>query len=206
MFVAFVSGIKPFSPLAVRSIAIIVSLFLICIASTAYADLLIFSKANDRAALQGPITANEAEEAITQLKIKKPKAIILNSHGGEISGAVQLAKYIHDNSMNTWVPQNTVCASGCALIFLAGKERLCEGDIYLHQFMPTEEHKDKEISLDKAFVNVQKTIGEIVILLNEIDAPNFVLERILTQEQLYRLTDADLAKLNTVTNFEGVLE
>ena len=78
--------------------------------------------------------------------------------------------------------------------------------MYLHQFMPSEDHKDKQISLDKAFVNVQKTIGEIVILLNEIDAPDFVLERLLTQEQLYRLTDADLAKLNTVASFEGVLE
>ena len=203
---AFASGIKPFSPLAWRSISIIVFLFLTSIASTVYADSLIFSKGNHWAALQGPITANEAEEAITQLKIKKPKAIILNSHGGEISGAVQLAKYIHNNSINTWVPQNTVCASGCALIFLAGKERLCEGDIYLHQFMPSEDHKDEQISLDKAFVNVQKTIGEIVILLNEIDAPDFVLERILTQEQLYRLTDADLTKLNTIARFEGILE
>jgi len=175
-------------------------------ASTVCADLLLFTKDNDWAALQGPITVNKAEEAITQLKIKKPKAIILNSHGGDISGAVQLAKYIHDNSMNTWVPQNAVCASGCALIFLAGKERLCEGDIYLHQFMPTQEHKDKKINLDKAFVNVQKTIGEIVILLNEIDAPDFVLERILTQEQLYRLTDADLTKLNTIARFEGIPE
>ena len=172
----------------------------------AYAKSLHFTEDEDWAALQGPITANNVAEAITELRIRKPRAIILDSYGGDISGAVQLAKYIHDNSMNTWVPQNTVCASGCALIFLAGKERLCEGDIYLHQFMPTEEHKDKEISLDKAFVNVQKTIGEIVILLNEIDAPDFVLERILTQEQFYRLTDADLAKLNTVTNFEGVLE
>ena len=175
-------------------------------ASTVCADLLLFTKDNDWAALQGSITANKAEEAIKQLKVNRPKAIILNSNGGDISGSVQLAKYIHDNSMNTWVPQNAVCASGCALIFLAGKERLCEGDIYLHQFMPTQEHKDKKISLDKAFVNVQKTIGEIVILLNEIDAPDFVLERILTQEQLYRLTDADLAKLNTVASFEGVLE
>ena len=175
-------------------------------ASTVCADLLLFTKDNDWAALQGSITANKAEEAIKQLKVNRPKAIILNSNGGDISGSVQLAKYIHDNSMNTWVPQNAVCASGCALIFLAGKERLCEGDIYLHQFMPTQEHKDKKISLDKAFVNVQKTIGEIVILLNEIDALDFVLERILTQEQLYRLTDADLAKLNTVTNFEGILE
>ena len=72
--------------------------------------------------------------------------------------------------------------------------------------MPTEEHKDKKISLDKAFVNVQKTIGKIVILLNEIEAPDFVLERLLTQAQLYRLTDADLAKLNTLASFEGVLE
>jgi len=188
-----------------RAVVIAFTLFS-SIITQANAKFLHFTEDEDWAALQGSITANKAEEAITQLKIKKPKAIILNSHGGDISGAVQLAKYIHDNSMNTWVPQNAVCASGCALIFLAGKERLCEGDIYLHQFMPTQEHKDKKISLDKAFVNVQKTIGEIVILLNEIDALDFVLERILTQEQLFRLTDADLAKLNTVTNFEGVLE
>jgi hypothetical protein len=192
--------------LGLRFIPIIVFLFLTGLGTTVHAELLIFSKGNDWAALQGAITANNAAEAITQLRIKKPRAIILDSYGGDISGAVQLAKYIHENSINTWVPQNAVCASSCALIFLSGKERLCDGDIYLHQFMPSEDHKDKQIGLDKAFVNVQKTIGEIVILLNEIDAPDFVLERLLTQEQLYRLTDADLAKLNTVASFEGVLE
>jgi hypothetical protein len=192
--------------LGLRFTPVIVFLFLTGLGATVHADLILFTKENDLAALQGFITSNNAEEAITQLRIKKPRAIILNSYGGDISGAVQLAKYIHKNGINTWVPQKAVCASGCALIFLAGKERLSEGDIYLHQFMPTEEHKDKKISLDKAFVNVQKTIGEIVILLNEINAPDFVLERILTQEKLYRLTDADLAKLNTVASFEGVLE
>jgi len=192
--------------LGLRFTPIIVFLFLTGLGATVHADSILFTKDNDLAALQGFISSNNAEEAITQLRIKKPRAIILDSYGGDISGAVQLAKYIHDNRIKTWVPQNAVCASGCALIFMAGKERLCEGNMYLHQFMPSEDHKDKQISLDKAFVNVQKTIGEIVILLNEIDAPDFVLERILTQEQLYRLTDADLAKLNTVTNFEGVLE
>jgi len=188
-----------------RAVVIAFTLFS-SIITQANAKSLHFTEDEDWAALQGPITANNAAEAITELRIRKPRAIILDSHGGDISGAVQLAKYIHENSINTWVPQNAVCASSCALIFLSGKERLCDGDIYLHQFMPSEDHKDKQIGLDKAFVNVQKTIGEIVILLNEIDAPDFVLERILTQEQLYRLTDADLAKLNTVTNFEGILE
>ena len=192
--------------MGLRFTPIIVFLFLTGFGATVHADLILFTKDNDLAALQGSITANKAEEAIKQLKVNRPKAIILNSNGGDMSGALQLAKYIHDNRINTWVPQNSICASGCALIFLAGEKRLCEGDIYLHQFMPTAEHKAKKISLDKAFVNVQKTIGEIVILLNEINAPDFVLERILTQEKLYRLTDADLAKLNTVASFEGVLE
>ena len=192
--------------MSLRFTLVLVFLFLAGLGATVHADLILFTKENDLAALQGFITSNNAEEAITQLRIKKPRAIILNSYGGDISGAVQLAKYLHKNSINTWVPQNSICASGCALIFLAGEKRLCEGDIYLHQFMPTAEHKAKKISLDKAFVNVQKTIGEIVILLNEINAPDFVLERILTQEKLYRLTDADLAKLNTVASFEGVLE
>ena len=192
--------------MGLRFTHIIVFLFLTGLGATVHADLILFTKDNDLAALRGFITSNKAEEAITELRIKKPRAIILNSYGGDISGAVQLAKYIHENSINTWVPQNAVCASSCALIFLSGKERLCDGDIYLHQFMPSEDHKAKQIGFDKAFVNVQKTIGEIVILLNEIDAPDFVLERLLTQEQLYRLTDADLAKLNTVASFEGVLE
>ena len=76
--------------------------------ATVHADLILFNKENDLAALQGFITSNNAEEAITQLRIKKPRAIILNSYGGDISGAVQLAKYIHKNGINTWVPQKAV--------------------------------------------------------------------------------------------------
>ena len=100
---------------------------------------------------------------------------MLNSYGGGVSGAIRFAEYINDNGISTWVPKDAVCASACALVFLAGIQRFCEGKIYLHQFLPDKKYRTEKISMDKAFVNIQNKIGEVVIMLNNFGTPNLYL-------------------------------
>ena len=176
------------------------------VVSQVSAGYLQFAEDEEWAVFQGPFTATGVDEAINLLQSKKPKLIILNSSGGNIAASLRLAQFIRESGINTWVRENAICASACVLVFLSGEQRLCEGEMYLHQFLPAEAHKDHLITLDKAFIHVQRQIGEIVMMLNSFDAPDFILERILNHQELYRLTDADLAKINTLSSFEGITE
>ena len=181
-------------------------LLILSTGSLAHAGELIFDGDNEGAVFQGPITDDDIDNVIAQLENDKPKFIMLNSYGGGVSGAIRFAEYINDNGISTWVPKDAVCASACALVFLAGIQRFCEGKIYLHQFLPDKKYRTEKISMDKAFVNIQNKIGEVVIMLNNFGTPQFVLETMLTHPGLYELSEADLAKLNTVNSYGGISE
>ena len=44
-----------------------------------------------------------------------------NSPGGNLLESVEIGKMVREQKMNTWVPERTICVSGCAIIWIAGK-------------------------------------------------------------------------------------
>jgi hypothetical protein len=67
-------------------------------------------------------------------KIDLPNLIIvsLSSPGGDSRSAINIGEFIHNHGWSTYVPSGTVCASGCATIWLAGDHRLIEGAPGVH--------------------------------------------------------------------------
>lgn len=61
------------------------------------------------------------------------KAVSLNSPGGRVLPALEIARSINSKGLSTSVPQADQCHSACALIFLAGKERIAHGKLGVHQ-------------------------------------------------------------------------
>jgi hypothetical protein len=57
---------------------------------------------------------------------KKPAIVFLDSTGGKLVTAIQIGLIIHKHGLTTAVADNALCASACALVWLAGKER-CMG-------------------------------------------------------------------------------
>ena len=111
---------------------------------------------------------------IAEIKIKKPKQIILDSYGGDTQSARYLAQYIHDNNISTYVSEVAVCKSACVILFLAGKERLCEGKLSVHQIRPTKE-MEYDITISKvAYKYLQREMGNLITLLNRFNTPPFV--------------------------------
>jgi hypothetical protein len=55
--------------------------------------------------------------------LKKQMVVALISYGGNISSALQIGDQIHRRGMSTFVPGDRTCASACALIWLAGRQR-----------------------------------------------------------------------------------
>ena len=170
--------------------------------SPATAGELFFGKDNEWVVFQGPILSEEVDGILSQLEDKKPKLILLNSIGGNVSGAVRFARYVRENEMNTWIAKNQTCASACALVFLAGIQRFSEGKLVVHQYLPPAEQANEKIARDKAWISVQRIIGETITLLNSFGTPRFVFERIFSSPNLYEFTEAEMAELTTVTSLD----
>jgi len=170
--------------------------------SPATAGELLFGKDNEWVVFQGPIILEEVDQILSQLDDKKPKLILLNSIGGNVSGAVHFARYVRENQMNTWIAQNQTCASACALVFLAGTQRFSEGNLIVHQYLPPAEQGNEKIARDAAWISIQKIIGETITLLNSFGTPRFVFERIFSSPNLYAFTEAEMAELNTVSSLD----
>ena len=170
--------------------------------SPATAGELFFGKDNEWVVFQGPILSEEVDGILSQLEDKKPKLILLNSIGGNVSGAVSFARYVRENQMNTWIAKNQTCASACALVFLAGIQRFSEGKLVVHQYLPPAEQANEKIARDKAWISVQRMIGETITLLNSFGTPRFVFERIFNSPNLYEFTEAEMAEITTVTSLD----
>ena len=170
--------------------------------SPATAGELFFGKDNEWVVFQGPILSEEVDGILSQLENKKPKLILLSSIGGNVSGAVRFARYVRQNEMNTWIAKNQTCASACALVFLAGIQRFSEGRLVVHQYLPPAEQANEKIARDKAWISVQRIIGETITLLNSFGTPRFVFERIFSSPNLYEFTEAEMAELTTVTSLD----
>ena len=170
--------------------------------SPATAGELFFGKNNEWVVFQGPIILEEVDQILSQLDDKKPRLILLNSIGGNVSGAVRFARYVRENEMNTWIAQNQTCASACALVFLAGIQRFSEGKLVVHQYLPPAEQGNEKIARDTAWISVQRIIGETITLLNSFGTPRFVFERIFSSPDLYEFTKAEMAELTTVISLD----
>ena len=170
--------------------------------SFARAGELLFGEGDKWVVFQGPIRTKEMDGLLSQLDDKKPKQILLNSVGGNLTGAMRFARYVREKEMDTWIAKNQTCASACALVFLAGVERFSEGKLIVHQYLPTPGQGDAKVTWDAAFIGVQSMIGETITLLNSFGTPRFVFERIFSSPGLYEFTKAEMTQLTTVTNLD----
>ena len=188
---------KKFLHLSLLTLVVIIS-----IQSFARAGELFFGEGDEWVVFHGPILSENVDALLSQLDDKKPKLILLNSIGGSVSAAVRFAKYVRKKEMNTWIAKGQTCASACALVFLAGIQRLGEGKLVVHQYLPPAQHGDEKIARDLAWISVQKIIGETITLLNSFGTPRFVFERIFTSPNLYQFTEAEMAELTTVSSLD----
>lgn len=92
-------------------------------------------------------------------------AVLLNSPGGEVHVALLIADEIYERGLGTEIPLGSACYSACAYIFLAGRERVVEGQLGVHQ-----------ISSDAPdLVSAQVAISDIIDMLNRFGTPAEVL-------------------------------
>jgi len=79
----------------------------------------------------GPGTPLEFRRAVKAAGV--PQVLALASDGGLVASALLLAYEVRELGLSTWVPPDTGCYSACAFVFLAGADRLAEGELGVHQ-------------------------------------------------------------------------
>ena len=73
--------------------------------------------------LSGSIDRADSERFIQQTSGINRAVVVLDSSGGSVLEGLAIGRNIRDRGFFTAVPNNTLCASSCALIWLAGMQR-----------------------------------------------------------------------------------
>ena len=113
-----------------------------------------------------------------------------------------MSGYINNNNISTYVSEVAVCKSACVILFLAGKKRLCEGELGVHQARPSKE-MEYDIMISKvAYKYLQRDMGELVTLLNRFNTPPFVYEQMFKSYDMYDFSKEEIAQINTVKSLD----
>ncbi|OLP54866.1 hypothetical protein BJF92_13745 [Rhizobium rhizosphaerae] len=119
--------------------------------------------------IDGGITSDSANLFAALMKSHPElKTVSLNSPGGRVFPALEIARTINASGLMTSVPSGEECYSACALIFLAGKERVAQGKLGVHQVSGV---NDPSLT--------QTAIGRIYEDLVTFNAPSYLVSRML---------------------------
>ncbi|HHY51491.1 MAG TPA: hypothetical protein GYA10_17290 [Alphaproteobacteria bacterium] len=115
------------------------------------------------------------------------KVLVLNSPGGYVDNALQVARVVHEQGMTTVVAKGMGCYSACAYIFFAGPKRYVEGELGVHQ-----------ISAEVAdLVLAQTTLGDVLDALDQFGVQQPIISVMLKTppEDMYVFTESEVAEL-----------
>lgn len=83
----------------------------------------------------GEITEDSPRALIRALEAAPgTRAIWLDSIGGAVFSALEMADEIHARGLATVIAPEAICASACAYVFMAGHDRVALGGLGVHQF------------------------------------------------------------------------
>lgn len=64
--------------------------------------------------------------------------ILSNNPGGLVHIGLVIAEEVYERGLNTYIPPESYCASACSFVFFAGKNRIAEGRLGVHQISAPE--------------------------------------------------------------------
>lgn len=138
--------------------------------------------------LNGEVTHTLASDFRRALEVRPDaRIIVLNSPGGYVSNALQVAHEVRRRGMSTLVARGMGCYSACAYIFFAGVPRYVEGELGVHQ-----------ISAEVAdLVLAQTTLSDVLDALDAFGVEQRIISVMLRTppEDMYVFTTREIADL-----------
>lgn len=139
--------------------------------------------------LNGEVTHTLASDFRRALAARpNSRIIVLNSPGGYVDNALQVAHEVRRNGISTLVAKGMGCYSACAYIFFAGQQRYVEGELGVHQ-----------ISAEVAdLVLAQTTLSDVLDALDAFGVQQTIISVMLRTppEDMYVFTTAEIEKLS----------
>ena len=145
--------------------------------------------------LIGPIESFDTFDFRKALRKHTIKRIVLSSPGGNVWEALNIAAIIHDNKIDTYVPDlgnNTGCYSACAFLFFAGNGRHSEGNLGVHQFGNYRSDPSETSQTAATQQATQYTVSEVIGYLNLFEVPDFVYEVMFQSRSMYVFSQKEL--------------
>ena len=122
--------------------------------------------------LEGPIIRGQsAYEFRRALRGNEIHLLSLSSVGGSLEEAILIAEMVYDLGLETYVHDDEICASACAIIFFAGKQRLLLGHLGVHQFLSTDGQGTD--------IGAQSVVAELLDLITKYDVRIEVLRQMM---------------------------
>ncbi len=149
--------------------------------------------------LDGEITINTPLEFRRALDAQpNAEVVMLNSPGGLVASALILADDIYRLGLSTVVPSNAICFSACAYVFTAGKQRLAEGRLGVHQMWSEAPDSGR----------VQSTISDVLEALDKFGTPTEFITRMFRtpSDDMYIFSSAEIDELRINRIGAAVLE
>lgn len=146
------------------------------------------SGALDVIILNGEITHTlEADFRLALEERPYAKVLVLNSPGGYVDNALQVAREVRRRGMSTLVGDGMGCYSACAYIFFGGRQRYVAGELGVHQ-----------ISSEVAdLVLTQTTLSDVLDTLDQFGVARSVASVMLRTppSDMYVFSAAEIADL-----------
>jgi len=166
----------------------------------AYGSFMFFEEVPNALFFEDKITENDSFYFRKAIRNHNIDTIVLDSPGGSIWEGLSIAGMIFDKELTTYVPSAGRCASACAFMFFAGRNRQASGKLGVHQFYSDNDKKTGKIATVE--FGSQFTVSEIIGFLNEFGTPPFVFEKIFAQKEMYYFTENEIRKLNSINDDE----
>ena len=175
-----------------------ISIWLSLISNLAFADnqydkFMVFEKLPNTAFFEGNIETGDSFELRKLLRNHEIDTLVLISSGGSVWEALTIAGVVHDNNFNVYIPKDAECYSACSFIFFAGKSRLSNGKLGVHQFSSVDTNSARNVGEVEG--GTQFTTSEIIGFLNEFGTPAWVFEKMFAQQEMYVFNSTELASL-----------
>jgi hypothetical protein len=148
------------------------------------------------------IVDNDSWELRRALRTHDVDTIILASNGGSVAEGLRMAGIIFDKQLTAYVPdaQSAIgCYSACAFMFFAGKNKLSEGQLGVHQVGYYGDNAAGNVNRKQGetLEQAQYTTSEIIGFLNEFETPPWVYERMFRSKEMYVFTVDEKIDLST---------
>ena len=148
------------------------------------------------------IVNNDSWELRRALRTHDVDTIILASNGGSVAEGLRMAGIIFDKQLTAYVPDApsaSGCYSACAFMFFAGKNKLSDGQLGVHQVGYYGDNAAGNVNRKQGetLEQAQYTTSEIIGFLNEFETPPWVYERMFRSKEMYVFTTDEKIDLST---------